>query len=168
MLGQIRIRVAFSGCRTLFLGRLRWTAKLDMPALSPGLDARRRDVLHQIRHDGPSSADHQRKSHVRTCRKSSEDVRGNLERAMRFELTTSTLARLRSTPELRPHYPDFDRRALGDFPLENCPFGGRFVAGGWPATAPCGAARILPMDRRIASIYAKNNLAPRKGLSLHR
>jgi hypothetical protein len=25
-----------------------------------------------------------------------------LERAMRFELTTSTLARLRSTPELRP------------------------------------------------------------------
>jgi len=37
-----------------------------------------------------------------------------------------------------------------------------------PATAPCGAARILPMDRRIASIYAKNNLAPRKGLFLHR
>ncbi len=26
-----------------------------------------------------------------------------MERAMRFELTTSTLARLRSTPELRPH-----------------------------------------------------------------
>ena len=25
-----------------------------------------------------------------------------MERAMRFELTTSTLARLRSTPELRP------------------------------------------------------------------
>ena len=28
---------------------------------------------------------------------------GNLERAMRFELTTLTLARLCSTPELRPH-----------------------------------------------------------------
>ena len=26
-----------------------------------------------------------------------------MERVMRFELTTSTLARLRSTPELRPH-----------------------------------------------------------------
>ena len=28
---------------------------------------------------------------------------GELERAMRFELTTLTLARLCSTPELRPH-----------------------------------------------------------------
>ena len=27
-----------------------------------------------------------------------------MERAMGFEPTTSTLARLRSTPELRPHY----------------------------------------------------------------
>ena len=27
-----------------------------------------------------------------------------MERVMRFELTTSTLARLRSTPELHPHF----------------------------------------------------------------
>ena len=32
-----------------------------------------------------------------------EDYRRKLERAMRFELTTPTLARLCSTPELRPH-----------------------------------------------------------------
>ena len=30
-------------------------------------------------------------------------TKGKLERVMRFELTTSTLARLRSTPELHPH-----------------------------------------------------------------
>ena len=94
--------------------------------------------------------------------------KGNLERAMRFELTTSTLARLRSTPELRPHFQISTGAPWGVFPLWECPFDGRFVAGGVPATAPCGAARILPMDRRIASIYAKNNLAPRKGLFLHR
>ena len=29
-------------------------------------------------------------------------LNAKMERAMRFELTTSTLARLRSTPELRP------------------------------------------------------------------
>ncbi len=29
-------------------------------------------------------------------------LKGELERVMRFELTTSTLARLRSTPELHP------------------------------------------------------------------
>jgi hypothetical protein len=31
-----------------------------------------------------------------------------LERAMRFELTTLTLARLCSTPELRPHNPELE------------------------------------------------------------
>ena len=41
--------------------------------------------------------------------------KGNgLERAMRFELTTSTLARLRSTPELRPHYQSFKSNGAGD------------------------------------------------------
>ena len=37
-----------------------------------------------------------------------------MERAMRFELTTSTLARLRSTPELRPRWDKpFEFRAGG-------------------------------------------------------
>ena len=33
---------------------------------------------------------------------------------MRFELTTSTLARLRSTPELRPRLQSFNTNGAGD------------------------------------------------------
>ena len=36
-----------------------------------------------------------------------------MERVMRFELTTSTLARLRSTPELHPHRVLFGALAAG-------------------------------------------------------
>ena len=39
---------------------------------------------------------------------------GKLERAMRFELTTSTLARLRSTPELRPRHIALARQMIED------------------------------------------------------
>ena len=44
-------------------------------------------------------------------------MRIKLERVMRFELTTSTLARLRSTPELHPH-PDKATQFICGWPLE--------------------------------------------------
>ena len=44
------------------------------------------------------------RSEARKCERAPEGARFDiLERAMRFELTTLTLARLCSTPELRPH-----------------------------------------------------------------
>ena len=54
---------------------------------------------------------------------------------MRFELTTSTLARLRSTPELHPQWP-LKRRADNSFCFGVCKTGVDFIKHPLPNTRP--------------------------------
>ena len=73
---------------------------------------------------------------ARICKRPPEGGRAaiQLERAMRFELTTLTLARLCSTPELRPHRLDKRSSIKAKRGLQE----GKRVRGGNFLTGDCG------------------------------